>query len=217
MPSAYAAPEFWEERYRAGQTPWEFSGVPPALTRFLAANPAGSGGIRREEAANPAAPGDTVLVPGCGSGQELSAFAAAGYAVTAVDFSATAVERARARIPAGAAVRLQCADFFTCALPRAGFSLVYERTFVCALAPVRWPVVTGRIAALLRPEGRWVGLFYEGPKEEGPPFGWDRGEAEHLLRPVLAPVVTLPVPSAESPALFAGHEWWREWRRPTAP
>ena len=77
MPSAYAAPEFWEERYRAGQTPWEFSGVPPALTRFLAANPA--------------APGDTVLVPGCGSGQELSAFAAAGYRVWVTDIDPAAV------------------------------------------------------------------------------------------------------------------------------
>jgi thiopurine S-methyltransferase len=199
MPSAYAAPEFWEERYRAGQTPWEFPGVPPALTRFLAANPA--------------APGDTVLVPGCGSGQELAAFAAAGYAVTAVDFSATAVERARARVPAGAAVALHCADFFTCALPAAGYSLIYERTFVCALDPARWVAVTARIAELLRPTGRWAGLFYEGPKEDGPPFGWDRGEAEQLLRQVLAPEVTLPVPPAESPALFAGREWWREWRR----
>jgi SAM-dependent methyltransferase len=203
MPPLHAKPEFWEERYRAGQTPWEFPGVPPALTRFLAQNPA--------------APGDTVLVPGCGSGQELAAFAAAGYAVTAVDFSTTAVARARARVPAGTAVALHCADFFTCALPGAGFTLVYERTFVCALDPARWAEVTGRIAALLRPGGRWVGLFYEGPKEDGPPFGWDRGEAEELLAPRLERAVTLPVPSAESPALFAGREWWREWRRPAGP
>lgn len=200
MPSVHADPEFWEERYRAGQTPWEYPGVPPALTRFLGRHPA--------------AAGETVLVPGCGSGQELAAFAAAGYAVTAVDFSATAVERARARVPAGAALALHCADFFTCPLPAAGFSLVYERTFVCALDPVRWPAVTRRIAGLLRPGGRWVGLFYEGPKEDGPPFGWDRGEAEQLLRLQLEHLLTQPVPSAESPALFAGRESWREWRRP---
>lgn len=203
MSSIHADPEFWEERYRAGQTPWEYPGVPPALTRFLARHPA--------------AAGETVLVPGCGSGQELAAFAAAGYAVTAVDFSATAVERAGARVPAGAAVTLHCADFFACALPVAGFSLIYERTFVCALDPARWPAVTARIATLLRPGGRWAGLFYEGPKEDGPPFGWDRGEAEKLLRFKLEHVLTQPVPPAESPALFAGRESWREWRRPAGP
>ena len=122
--------------------------------------------------------------------------------------------RARARVPAGAAVRILCADFFTCALPEADFSLVYERTFVCALDPARWAAVTRRITALLRPGGRWVGLFYEGPKEDGPPFGWDRDEAEQLLGAQLVPEATLPVPPAESPALFAGRERWREWRRP---
>jgi hypothetical protein len=110
-------------------------------------------------------------------------------------------------------VALHCADFFTCALPAAGYSLIYERTFVCALDPARWVAVTARIAELLRPAGRWAGLFYEGPKEDGPPFGWDRDEAEQLLRQVLSPVVTLTIPPAESPALFAGREWWREWRR----
>ncbi len=203
MTPIFAEPEFWEERYRAGQTPWEFPGVPPALARFLATNPA--------------APGDTVLVPGCGSGQELAAFAAAGYAVTAVDFSATALARARARLPAGTAAMLHCADFFTCALPAAGFTLVYERTFVCALDPARWAAVAARISALLRPGGRWVGLFYEGPKEDGPPFGWDRGEADELLGRRLVRGVTLPVPAGESPALFAGREWWREWHRPAGP
>lgn len=203
MSSVHAAPDFWEERYRTGETPWEYPGVPPALTRFLARNPARSG--------------ETVLVPGCGSGQELAAFAATGYAVTAVDFSATAVARARGRVPAGAAVALHCADFFTCALPLAGYSLIYERTFVCALDPARWPVVAKRITSLLRPGGRWVGLFFEGPKEDGPPFGWDRGEAEALLRLRLEHLDTQRVPPAESPALFAGREWWREWRRPVGP
>jgi SAM-dependent methyltransferase len=203
MSSVYAAPDFWDERYRAGQTPWEYPGVPPALARFLTRHPA--------------APGDTALVPGCGSGQDLAALAAAGYAVTAMDFSATAIERARARVPAGDAVALHCADFFTCTLPAKGYTLVYERTFVCALDPARWAAVTARIAKLLQPGGRWVGLFYEGPKEDGPPFGWDRGEAEKLLYPTLENLVREPVPPAESPALFAGREWWREWRRPSGP
>ncbi|MFZ9747916.1 MAG: hypothetical protein ACO3G4_14955, partial [Opitutaceae bacterium] len=124
------------------------------------------------------------------------------------------VARARTRVPGGAAVEIHCADFFTCALPEAGFGLVYERTFVCALDPTRWAAVTGRIATLLRPGGRWVGLFYEGPKEDGPPFGWDQGEVEQLLGARLVPEANQPVPPAESPLLFAGHEWWREWRRP---
>jgi hypothetical protein len=64
-----AAPDFWNERYAAGRTPWDQCGVPAALARFLARS---SGG------------GARVLIPGCGTGYEIVAFAGAGYEVTAL-------------------------------------------------------------------------------------------------------------------------------------
>ena len=68
---------FWDERFAAGFTPWDAGAPAPVLLRWLAALGPGQG--RR------------VLVPGCGSGHEVAALDAAGFAVTAIDYSAQAV------------------------------------------------------------------------------------------------------------------------------
>ena len=65
--------EFWETRYRAGRMPWDFGGVPRALTGWLH---------------TATAPG-RVLIPGCGSGYEVSAFHAAGWDVVAIEMKAS--------------------------------------------------------------------------------------------------------------------------------
>ena len=62
---------FWQPRYAAGETPWDFGGVPIALKQWL----------QRESA-----PG-RVLIPGCGAGHEVRAFDAAGWDVTAIDYT----------------------------------------------------------------------------------------------------------------------------------
>ncbi len=81
-------PEFWSTRYASGEMPWDLQGVPKALTTFLARTKRRSRG--------------SVLIPGCGSGYEIAAFDAAGYDVTAIDFSPAAIKRARrVRRPAG--------------------------------------------------------------------------------------------------------------------
>ena len=72
-----AKPEFWEKRFRENFTPWDAGRVPSDLERFLRSEPRG----RR------------VLIPGCGSGYEVRAFAEAGHDVIAVDFAPAAVER----------------------------------------------------------------------------------------------------------------------------
>src|SRR5438128_1455639 len=76
-------PEFWDVRYAAGQTPWDFHGVPAALREFLETSQPGS-----------------VLIPGCGAGYEVRAFDETGWKVTAIDFSPVAVERARSELGA---------------------------------------------------------------------------------------------------------------------
>lgn len=192
-----ALPDFWDTRYRAGRTPWELGDAPSPLKRWLAAHPGG---------------GARVLIPGCGTGRELSAFAAAGYDVTAIDFSAAAVERARQQAGPALAPRILQQDFFGRGLPAHGFDLIYERTFLCAL-PV---AVRGRLAhrcwELLRPGGLLVGLYYYGPQDDGPPFGLEAGEALRRFGPGFDLLMDEEVAAAESPELFAGAERWLEWR-----
>ena len=197
-----AAPDFWNQRYAAARMPWDIGGVPAALDRFLATHPGG---------------GAHVLIPGCGSGYEIGAFARAGYAVTALDFSPPAVARARRQAGPDLAPCIAEGDFFTHTFAAAPFDLIYERTFFCALPPPQWPAIVSRMAGLLKPGGRLVGFFFFGDKEDGPPFGLTAEEAAALFDPLFETMLSLPVPPAESLPLYAGREQWQErQRRPGA-
>jgi len=187
-----AGPAFWDVRFREGYKPWDAGGVPAALREFLTREPA----ARR------------VLVPGCGSGYEVQAFAAAGHDVVAIDFSRAAIEAARRVLGELGRVLVQ-GDFF--AHPLGEFDLVYERAFLCALPRPHWPRWAARVAEVLRPGGRMAGFFFWSDDERGPPFGLKRGELEALLADAFDRDEDAPV--ADSIPVFAGRERWQIWRR----
>lgn len=140
-------PTFWDQRYVAGKMPWDCGGVPGALAAYLRRHPRGG----------------RALVPGCGSGYEIHAFEAAGWDVLGLDFSAAAVQRARAVLGL-LADRVTEGDFFTHPLAVAGFDLVYERTLLCALPPETWAAYARRVAELLKPGAVLCGFFFLVPK-----------------------------------------------------
>src|SRR5690349_14132451 len=73
------APGFWSERFEQGFMPWDRGGVPARLLQFVA------------ESDRPY----VTLIPGCGTGYEVACLSEAGWDVTAIDFSASAVEAAQ--------------------------------------------------------------------------------------------------------------------------
>ena len=193
---------FWDERFAAGFTPWDAGGVPAAFSRWLPALGPGAG--RR------------VLVPGCGAAYEVAALDAAGFAVTAIDYAATALAQARRVLGDALAERtLHQADYF--AFDAAPFDLVYERAFVAALPPALWPRWAERCARLLSPGGRLAGLFViEGEvpaPRRGPPFATTLAELRGLLDRAFVLVAEAAVPPAESLPVFAGRERWLQWAR----
>ena len=187
-----AGPEFWDLRFREGFMPWDAGGVPAALREFLAREP----------------PARRVLIPGCGSGYEVRAFATAGHEVVAIDFSAAAIEAARRVLGELGHLAVQ-GDFF--AHPAGKFDLVYERAFLCALPRAHWPRWAARVAEVLRPGGRLAGFFFWSDDERGPPFGLKSGELEALLAPAFDRIEDAPV--ADSIPVFAGGERWQVWHR----
>lgn len=191
-------PEFWDSRYEASRTPWDLGTAPPALERYLSVHPG---------------KGARVLIPGSGSGYEIVAFADAGYDVTAIDFSAAAVQRARGRVGATLAEHVIEGDFFTQEFKAAPFDMIYERTFLCALPPEIWPKIVARSASLLKPGGTLAGIYFFGEKEDGPPFGLAADEPAQLFGANFDLVADVPVPAGESLPLFAGRERWQERRR----
>jgi SAM-dependent methyltransferase len=194
-------PDFWTVRYAAGKTPWDFGGVPLGLKSFLARS---------------SAPG-RVLVPGCGSGYEVQAFHEAGYDVSAIDFSPAAVEQAK-RVLGGSAERVILGDFFTHDFGQHGFDLIYERTFLCSMTPSRWPAYVNRMAELLLPGGRLIGVFLYGhrpPSSSGPPFPLTEREAEQLFKQRFELVRSEAL--TDSLPLFRDMEKWQEWLKIGSP
>jgi hypothetical protein len=188
-------PDFWNVRYASGNTPWDFGGVPLALKLFLERS-SGSG---------------KVLIPGCGSGYEVQAFHAAGYDVSAIDFSSAAVEQAK-RVLGPLAERVILGDFFTYDFGQQRFDLIYERTFLCSMTPSRRPDYVNRTADLLSPGGGLIGVFLYGqPSSSGPPFPLTEHEAAKLFKKRFELVRSEAM--TDSMRLFRDRERWQEWQK----
>lgn len=190
-------PEFWNSRYLKDDTPWDFEGVPADLRTFLKKK----------------AKGAKVLIPGCGSGHEITAFAEAGYEVTALDFAPFAVERARRMVGPALADRVILGDFFQYDFPSETFDVIYERSFVCSFPPDRRHAYRDRMAQLLKYRGLLIGYYYYNKPvlSEGPPYGFAWSTADDLFAQYFLLVKDDPV--NDSLPLFAGRERWQERRR----
>lgn len=192
--SAHAS--FWDARYCAEVTPWESGGVPTAFKAFANDRPASA----------------RVLIPGCGSGREAAYLSARGWDVLAIDFSAAAMERAAAVLGHDSCV-LREADFFE--LSDEPFDVIYERAFLCALPPRRWPAYAEQMARLTRPGGVLAGYFYLDEQSGGPPFGASREDLDELLGEAFRCVVDEAV--SDSLPVFADRERWQIWQRLAEP
>jgi SAM-dependent methyltransferase len=189
-------PEFWEQRYQTGRMPWDANGVPRAVTNYILRGP----------------PNGRVLIPGCGSGYEVRAWHAAGWEVTAIDFSPAAVALACGLLgELGGRVRV--ADFFGDGLGE-GYDLIYERTFLCSLPTERWSAYVQRMAELLRPGGVLAGFFFYGQDPEPPPYPLTLDTAAELFGKNFRLIEDRAVPADESLALYAGAERWQVWQKP---
>jgi SAM-dependent methyltransferase len=157
--------EFWQQRFAAGNTPWDRGEANPQLGAWLAA-----GVLKRCR----------ILVPGCGSGYEVAALAAAGFEVTALDYASEAIGRARKQLDrAGLDATLIEADALAWQADRA-FDAVYEQTCLCALYPDQWRDYADQLHRWLAPGGRLYALFVQWPRPgaaegaiEGPPYHCD--------------------------------------------
>jgi hypothetical protein len=189
-----ATPAFWDVRFDAAFTPWDQGGVPQSLVNYVGRHPAQK----------------KTLIPGCGTAHEVRFFAAQGWDVTAIDFSAAAVMRAQNTL-GSLATRVREEDFFGEALGNERFEAIYERAFLCALPKSRRAEWAARVAELIPRDGRLFGFFFFDQGERGPPFGISPSELSSLLAPHFE-LVEESVPT-DSISVFAGKERWQVWQR----
>jgi hypothetical protein len=185
--------DFWNVRYEAGKMPWDCRGIPQKVKDYIARTKPGR-----------------ILVPGCGSAYEVAAFHAAGWSVTALDFSPVAVDRAKLLL--GTLEHLVVSgDFFQHEFGEPLFDVVYERAFLAALPHRLWPNYIARMRQLIRPGGYIVGFFVYGKIVAPPPYPMTDLQAEVLLGRDFSLMEDEPM--NDSLPAFAGMERWQEWTR----
>ncbi len=197
----------WETKWLAEQTPWD-TGVPaPALCDWLQAT-------RRKP--------QRVLVPGAGGGHDAFALAKAGWQVTALDISPTAVEQllAQARKMELDNLQAHAGDFldpgFITTLGE--FEAIWDYTFLCALPLASRPVWAEHMTQLLAADGELLTLIFPikavgGRRDdEGPPYRLTPQDVQALLAPLGFAAAELR-PVARSLPSRAGLEWFGRWSR----
>jgi methyl halide transferase len=152
----------WEDRYQTHDMPWEKGEASPGLVDFLAAHPE--------------LPRGTVLVPGCGTGHDARAWAAAGFAVTGCDLAPSAIHLSREKTDAaGLSIEFIEGDFLAEAAP-GPFDWVFEHTLFCAIDPARRDDYVRAVIRRVKPGGSYLAVNYLISDKDGPPFGTTREE-----------------------------------------
>jgi SAM-dependent methyltransferase len=173
--------QFWEGHYQAGNPRWDLGAPAPPFVDLLAEP-------------EPPAPG-SMIVLGAGRGHDALLFARHGFEVTALDFAESAVRETRvAARKAGLAVATAQHDFFN--LPTeydSSFDYVLEHTFFSAIDPGRREEYVRIVHRLLKPDGRFIALFFAHGRHGGPPFTTSEDEVRTLFSPHFA-IQRLDVP-----------------------
>ena len=153
---------YWEGCYQRSETRWDKGEASPGLADFLQAHPELERG--------------TVLVPGCGMGYDVRAWAAAGFKVTGLDIAPSAIDEAMGRGEGlGLSVEYVRADFLGDE-PASRFDWVWEHTLFCAIHPSDRDRYVAAVRRWLRPGGYYLAVNYLIPDEDGPPFGTTKSE-----------------------------------------
>ncbi len=186
----------WEARYQSGDMPWEKGAPSPGLVDFLAANRNLTG--------------ETVCVPGCGTGHDAREWAKADFSVYGYDLAPSAIQLSRERTQAaGLHAEFQLGDFLRDE-PPFQFDWIFEHTLFCAIDPGERDLYVQAARRWLKPGGQYLAVNYLIPDTDGPPFGTTRAELIERFSPhfsLLSEWVPRSYPNRAGLELMM---WWRK-------
>ncbi|MBP9211097.1 MAG: SAM-dependent methyltransferase [Saprospiraceae bacterium] len=156
---------FWDERWRNGQTGWDIGIPSPPLCDFARHHP--------DKTAR-------ILIPGCGNAHEAGYLWSLGFTnIDLVDISPLAVQKMKDRYGSVNGPGIYCSDFFDW---KGHYDLILEQTFFCALPRERRIDYSAHCAKLLSPGGILAGVLFASQFEQpGPPVGGDADEYRSLF------------------------------------
>lgn len=163
--------QYWEQRYKEGNIPWNTGTVTPALINFLADYPRDT----------------SILIPGVGTSREGIELAKMGFTnITFNDFSSHALDLLREDMDKegfGNLFQYSPGDFFEL---QGEYAIVLEQTFFCALDPSLRASMVKKVYELLLPGGLWFGVLFRTEFDRpGPPFGGTEKTYKELFSKIL--------------------------------
>ena len=160
---------YWETRYQTKDMPWEKGAPSPGLVDFLAS---------RQDL-----PGDTVCIPGCGTGHDVREWARAGFRAYGYDVAPSAIQLGQEKTrSAGLKAEFRQADFLRDEPPFA-FDWLFEHTLFCAIDLAERDLYVQAVLRWLKPKGHYLAVNYLIPDQDGPPFGTTRDELWQRFSP----------------------------------
>eukprot|EP00270_Netrium_digitus_P016837 TRINITY_DN6099_c0_g2_i2.p1 TRINITY_DN6099_c0_g2~~TRINITY_DN6099_c0_g2_i2.p1 ORF type:complete len:221 (+),score=40.98 TRINITY_DN6099_c0_g2_i2:31-693(+) len=174
----------WDKAWKGGITPWDLSGVTPAVAQLVA-----EGSLPRGR----------ILVPGCGSGYDVVAMATDGRQVVGLDLSPIAINRAKQLAEGKENVSFACENFFEFSPTGPKFDAIFDYTFFCAIHPSMREAWGEKMQQLLAPNGVLFTLMFPLSEHEGgPPFAvsqsvYEAALARHGFKCSFIPTTSIPV------------------------
>ena len=153
--------EYWENRWRQGETGWDMGQVSPPLREYIDQ-------LKHKDI--------SILIPGCGSAYEAEYLWKSGFRnVYLIDLSETAIRSFKNHFPED---QIFTANFFD---HKGRYDLILEQTFFCAISPEDRKRYVEKCAELLNDGGKIAGLMFDFPLESGPPYGGSEEEYRRLF------------------------------------
>lgn len=158
---------YWEKRYEEGYTGWDTGAVTTPLKTYF--DQLVDKNLR-------------ILIPGGGNSYEAEYLFRLGFGnVWVVDVAHAPLQNLLTRCPDFPKHQLIQGDFFDL---KPGYDLIVEQTFLCALEPAFRPAYARKMAELLNPGGKLMGLLFDDVlNTEHPPFGGNKAEYEVYFKP----------------------------------
>ncbi|MDG0974800.1 MAG: methyltransferase domain-containing protein [Crocinitomicaceae bacterium] len=146
--------EFWNTCYLQNKIGWDLGEVSPALKYWM------------DELSDTSS---RILIPGAGYAYEVDYLIQKGFQdITVVDIAPKLVSELKKRFDKFKQVTIILGDFFELT---GSFDIILEQTFFCALAPSLRSTYVTKMASLLTPNGRLLGVLFNRDFNGGPPFG----------------------------------------------
>ncbi len=155
----------WNQKYLDEDTPWDIGNVSSPISGYFQ---------------NRCDFNQKILIPGAGNAYEAEWLWRNGFSnIWIIDIAQEPLSNFAKRNPDFPSSRLLCKNYFHL---EDQFDLIIEQTFFCAIHPKYRKDYVEQSSALLKPNGKLVGLLFDFPLESGPPYGGSIQEYKALVK-----------------------------------